>query len=148
MSIYADNRKAYFNYEIIEKYEAGLELQGGEVKSIKDGRAILTGSFCIIRGGEVFITGMQIPPFQVKNTSDGYDPLRVRKLLLNKKEIRELEGMGENKRLTIIPLSLYSKGRKVKLEIAIARGKQMHDKRETIKKRDIDRDVGREYRDR
>ena len=88
MTVFTDNRKAHFNYEILEKYEAGIELLGFEVKSIKASRATILGAFTIIRGGEVYIVGMQVPPYQVGNTPLGYDPLRVRKLLLNKKEIK------------------------------------------------------------
>jgi SsrA-binding protein len=146
MSVFADNRKAYFNYEVIEKYEAGIELLGFEVKSIVGGRAILAGSFVIVRGGEVFIVGMQIPPYQAGNTPLGYDPIRTRKLLLNKQEIIELADADGEKGLTIIPLSLYNKRGKIKLEIAIAKGKKIHDKRESIKKRDVDREIRREYK--
>jgi SsrA-binding protein len=146
MSVFADNRKAYFNYEVIEKYEAGLELLGLEVKSIVNGRAILAGSFVIVRGGEVYIVGMQIPPYQAGNTPPDYDPTRTRKLLLNKKEIVSLSDADGEKGLTIIPLSLYNKRGKIKLEIAIAKGKKVHDKRESIKKRDVDREIRREYK--
>lgn len=146
MSIFSDNRKAYFNYEILGKYEAGIELLGLEVKSIKSGKAILAGSFIIVRGGEVYLTGMQIPPYQVGNTSLDYDPTRARRLLLNKKEINTLAEADSKKGLTIIPLSLYNKDGKIKVEIAIARGKKIYDKRESIKKRDVGRDIRREYR--
>ena len=148
MTTFTDNKKAHFDYEVLDKFEAGIELLGLEVKSIKLGRAILAGSFVIVRGGEVFIVGMQIPPYQVGNTKDDYDPLRTRKLLLNKKEIKELANADQKNGLTIIPLSLYNKGVKVKLSIGIARGKKEFNKRETIKKRDVDREMSREYKDR
>jgi SsrA-binding protein len=143
MPVLTDNRKAHFNYEIIEKYEAGIELLGLEVKSVKEGKAILAGSFVIVRGGEVFILGMQIPPYQPANAPLEYDPVRNRRLLLNKKEIIELADADGEQGLTIIPLSLYNKGSKVKMEIAIAKGKKLHDKRESIKKRDVDREMRR-----
>ncbi len=146
MSVYIDNRKAHFNYEIIEKYEAGIELFGYEVKSIIGGRAILAGAFAIVRGGEVYLTGMQIPPYQMGNTPAGYDPLRIRRLLLNKKQIKELADMDSRKGLTLIPMSLYNKGRLIKVELAVVKGKKEFDKRETIKKRDTDREIRREYK--
>lgn len=146
MTILIDNRKAHFNYEIIEKYEAGIELFGFEVKSIKNGRAILAGAFAIIRGGEAYIMNMQIPPYQMGNTPIDYDPSRTRKLLLSKKEIKNLSEMDSKKGLTLVPLSLYSKGRLVKVELAVVRGKKTYDKRETIKKRETDREINREYK--
>jgi SsrA-binding protein len=146
MTVLIDNRKAHFNYEILEKYEAGIELFGYEVKSIKSGRAILAGSFAIVRGGEVFLMNMQIPPYQVGNTPLDYDPTRTRRLLLTKKQIQELSDEDSKKGLTLVPLSLYSKGRRIKVELGIARGKKNYDKRETIKKRDTDREIRREYK--
>src|SRR3989344_4045340 len=148
MGSYAENRKARFNYEILEKYEAGIELLGSEVKSVRGGQISLEGSFVIIRGGEAYIINANIPPYQVKNTPTGYDPLRNRKLLLTKKEIAELAGSEKNKSLTIVPISVYNKGRKIKVEIALVKGKKKHDKRETIKKRDTDREIRREFKDR
>ncbi|MES2930923.1 MAG: SsrA-binding protein SmpB [Patescibacteria group bacterium] len=144
--ILIDNRKAHFNYEIIEKYEAGIELFGFEVKSITSGRAILPGSFAIVRGGEAFLVGMQIPPYQAGNTPADYDPERTRRLLLSKKQIAEIAPSDNMKGLTLVPLSLYSKGRLIKVELAIVKGKKNYDKRETIKKRDTDREIRREYK--
>ena len=146
MAVFADNRKAYFNYEIVETYEAGIELFGFEVKAVKAGTASLAGAYAIVRGGEVYLLNAHIPPYQKNNTDTGYDPERTRKLLLNKKEIKELA--DQNKKLTLVPLSMYSKGRRIKVELALARGKKLHDKRETIKKRDLDREQSREYTDR
>ncbi len=146
MSVLIDNRKAHFNYEVIEKYEAGIELFGYEVKSIKNGRAILAGSFAIVRGGEAYLMNMQIPPYQMGNTPEDYDPLRTRKLLLSKKQIKEIAPSDNMKGLTLVPLSLYSKGRLIKVELAVVRGKKNYDKRETIKKRDTDREIRREYK--
>ncbi|MDE2031223.1 MAG: SsrA-binding protein SmpB [Patescibacteria group bacterium] len=146
MSVLIDNRKAHFNYEIIKKYEAGIELLGFEAKSILNGRAILAGAFAIVRGGEVYLMNMQIPPYQVGNTPQDYDPTRTRKLLLSKKQIREIAPSDNMKGLTLVPLSLYSKGRLIKVELAIVKGKKNYDKRETIKKRDVDREISREYK--
>ena len=146
MSVLIDNRKAHFNYEVIDKYEAGIELLGFEVKSIKSGRAILAGAFAIVRGGEVYLMNMQIPPYQVGNTPLDYDPTRTRKLLLSKKQIKELEDQDSKKGLTMVPLSLYSKGRLIKVELAVVKGKKNYDKRESIKKRETDIEIRREYK--
>lgn len=137
------NKKATFDYEIIEKYEAGIELSGTEVKSLRNKHGELAGAHILIRGGEAFIVGFEIPPYQPKNITTEYEPLRTRKLILTKKEIWEIEKRTAEKGLTIIPISLYNKGRKLKLEIAIVRGKKKFDKRESIKKRDVERDLGR-----
>jgi len=137
------NKKAYFNYEVLEKIEAGIELLGFEVKSLKKGQGSLEGSHIIVRGGEVFVINMQIPPYQPANTPKDYDPACSRRLLLTKKEIENLGKMEEQKGLTIVPLSVYNKGRKLKVEIAIVRGKKKYDKRETIKKRDTEREIRR-----
>ncbi len=137
------NKKAFFNYEITEKYTAGVELLGWEVKSVKAGHGSLEGAYVIIRGGEAFLTGATIPPYQPNNTPEGYDPLRVRRLLLQKKELEELEEASETAGLTIVPLGMYNKGRYVKVDIAIGRGKKKFDKRETIKKRETDINIRR-----
>ncbi len=143
MANYAENRKARFDYEILEKYEAGIELLGTEVKSIRSGKMSLEGAFVIVRGGEAFLINANIPPYQPKNTPKDYDPLRNRKLLLTKKEIDELVGSEKNKSLTIVPISVYTKGRKIKIEIALVKGKKKHDKRESIKKRETEREIRR-----
>ena len=148
MTSYAENRKARFDYEILEKYEAGIELLGTEVKSVRGGRMSLEGAFVIVRGGEAYLINTNIPPYQMKNTPTEYDPLRNRKILLTKKEITELAGSEKNKSLTIVPISVYNKNRKIKLEIALVKGKKKFDKRETLKKRDSDREVRREYKGR
>ncbi len=137
------NKKAYFNYEILEKFEAGIELQGFEVKSLKNSQGSLEGSHVSMRGGEAFIIGLQISPYQPKNTPPDYDPLRNRRLLLTKKEIGQLEVALKQNGLTIVALSVYNKGRKLKVGLAIARGKKKYDKRETIKKRDTEREIRR-----
>ncbi len=138
-----ENKKAYFNYEILEKIEAGLKLFGFEVKSVKGTQGSLEGAYVTVRGGEVFLVGAHIPPYQAKNTPESYDSRRDRKLLLNKEEISRIIGIEKERGLTIIPLSLYNKAGKIKAEIGIARGKKKYDKREVIKKRDIERDIGR-----
>ena len=146
MATYIDNRKAHFNYEVEETFEAGIELAGFEVKSIKNGHGTINSAFVIVRGGEAYIMGMHIPPYQPNNTDPGYDPDRTRRLLLSKKEIKKLADKDSTKGLTLIPLSLYSKGRYIKVSIAVARGKRVYDKRETIKKRETDREISREYK--
>src|SRR3989338_10523905 len=148
MPHYAENRKARFNYEILEKYEAGIEFLGTEVKSVRGGQMSLEGAFVIVRGSEAYLINSNIPQYQVKNTPKDYDPLRNRKLLLTKKEIFELAGSEKNKSLTIVPISVYNKNRKIKIEIALVKGKKKYDKRETLKKRDTLRKIRREYKER
>ena len=138
-----DNKKAFFNYEVGEKYEAGMELLGPEVKSLKNRQGSLEGAFVIIRGGEAFLVGAYIPPYQPKNMPKGYDPTRARRLLLSKKEIIELATETQANKLTIVPISVYNKGTKVKLSLGLAKRKKKYDKREVIKKRDTERDLGR-----
>ncbi len=142
------NKKAHFNYEITEKLTAGVELLGFEVKSLRAGQGSLEGAYVTVRGAEAFLIGTHIPPFQAFNTPKDYDPIRNRKLLLTKKEITELGATEKKKGLTIVPISVYSVGRKIKVELGIARGKKSFDKRETIKKRDSDREVRREIKGR
>ncbi len=145
---YVENRKAHFNYEFMDKYEAGIELLGTEVKSIRGGQISLEGAFVIVRGGECFLINANIPPYQPSNASKDYDPLRNRKLLLTKDEIKELAGSEKNKSLTIVPISVYNKGKKIKVQIVLAKGKKKFDKRESIKKRDTDREIRRSTKDR
>lgn len=137
------NKKAGLNYEIIQKYEAGIVLSGSEVKSIRNKHGELAGAHVLIRGGEAFIVGLEIPPYQPKNITTEYEPGRTRKLILTKAEIYEIERKTSEKGLTIIPVSLYNKGKLIKLEIAIGRGKKKFDKRQDIKKRDTEREIGR-----
>lgn len=146
MTTYIDNRKAHFNYSIEETFEAGIELMGYEVKSVKKGQGNINSAFCIIRGGEAFIVGLHIPPYQPNNTDPTYDPDRTRKLLLSKKEIKKMGDKDDIKGLTLVPLSMYSKGRHIKVSVAVAKGKKVFDKRETIKNRDLDREMAREYK--
>lgn len=140
---YSHNKKATFNYEILNKYEGGLSLLGIEVKSVKGKRANLEGSYVVVRGDEVFLVGASIPPYQVNNTPKEYDPERPRKILVTKKEIKELQGLESQKGLTLIPISLYNKGRNIKIEFAVGRGKKKADKREDIKKKEADKDIKR-----
>jgi|SRR3989344_803631 len=139
----AHNRQAGFRYEIMEKFEAGIELRGFEVKAIKTGRINLAGAHVIVRGNEIYLINADIAPYQPKNTPADYDARRARRLLLTKKEIAELSVVERQKRLTIIPISVYSDKGKIKVEIAVARGKKKYDKRETIKKREVNRQIRR-----
>lgn len=143
MANLVDNKKVVFDYEILDSYEAGVQLLGLEVKSLKKGQGSLKGAYVIIRGEEAFLVNATIPPYQPGNTDSGYDPERPRRLLLTKKEIDLLEEKEKEKGLTIVPISLYNKGNKVKLRLAVARGKKKYDKRETIKKREAKREIGR-----
>ncbi|MDP4010337.1 MAG: SsrA-binding protein SmpB [Candidatus Spechtbacteria bacterium] len=141
--IYAKNKKAFFDYEIIEAYEAGIKLKGYEVKSVKKGLADLHGSFAIIRGREAYLTNVSIPPYQKANIPESYDEQRPRQLLLHKKQIQELEERLKQGGLTLIPLKLYNKKGLIKIELGIARGKRKYDKREAIKKREDERKIRR-----
>ncbi len=141
------NKKAGFNYEILDTYVAGIELLGYEVKSLKKSQGSLEGSHVTVRGGEAYVVGMFIPPYQPGNTPKDYDSSRNRRLLLNKKEILDLSKAEGTKGLTIVPISVYNKGTKIKLDIAVAKGKKKFDKRETLKKRDSLRDVARDLKD-
>lgn len=143
MKVYSENKKAFFNYQILEKIEAGISLIGQEVKSIKLGKANLSGSFVIIKDEEIYLVGCNIPPYQPKNAPPDYNPQRERKLLLKKNEIKYLLGKSKEKRLTLIPLRFYDKKGKIKLEIALVRGKKKVEKKEEIKKREIDRELKR-----
>lgn len=146
MTVFVDNRKAHFNYTVEDTYEAGIELYGFEVKSIKKGQGNINSAFCIIRGGEAYVIGMHIPPYQPNNTDPTYNPDRTRRLLLSKKDTKKLGEKDDIKGLTLVPLSLYSKGPYIKVSVAIAKGKKVFDKRETIKGRDLDREMEREYK--
>ena len=139
----AENRRARYDYEILESYEAGLELFGYEVKAIKTGHVSLKGSYVVIRKNEAYLINAFVPPYQPANTSDDYKPERTRKLLLKKSEIKSLIGKSKAKGLTLVPLRLYTKKSKIKLEFALAKGKREIDKREQIKKREFERDKER-----
>ena len=144
MQILSENKKAYYDYEILEKFEAGLVLQGQEVKSIKGGHISLSGSYVIFRQEEPYLIGAKIPAYQPKNAPTDYNPERLRKLLLNKKEINILIGKSKEGGFSIIPLKVYTKNGRIKLEFGLAKGKKKYDKKEKIKKRDIDREINRE----
>ncbi|XKT75196.1 MAG: SsrA-binding protein SmpB [Patescibacteria group bacterium UBA2103] len=146
MATLVTNKKAHFDFEILEEFEAGAELFGHEVKSLKNNQGSLIGARVLIRGGEALLVGASIPPYQQTNTKEEYDPERARRLLLSKKEIAEIARAEDESGLTAIPLSWYNKGRLVKLKIAIAKGKKKGDKRETIKKRDVFRDIARSFK--
>ena len=138
--IVATNRHARFEYSILESFEAGIALTGTEVKSLRTGKASLSNSFARIEGAEVFLHNMHIAPYAFGNIANP-DPLRPRKLLLHKKEIRRLASEITTKKLTIIPLKAYFKGGIIKVEIALAKGKKLYDKRAAVKKRDSDREL-------
>lgn len=137
------NKKARHDFEILETIEAGIKLAGFEAKSVRKGTGSLRGAHAIVRGGEVFLVGANIPPFQPQNAPKSYDPERPRKLLLSAKEIARFAGTEKQQGLTLVPLSMYNKGRFLKVELALVRGKKKHDKRETLKKRDADREMRR-----
>lgn len=144
--IIAENKKALFDYEVLEKLQAGIVLIGQEVKSIKLGRITLQGSFVILRGEEVFLIGANVPPYQPKNAPPDYDPKRSRKLLLQKAEIKKLIGKSRQKSLTMAPLKVYNDRGKIKIEFAVVRSKKKRDKREQIKKRETEREIQRAFR--
>ena len=142
------NKKAGFNFEITDTLTAGIELFGFEVKALRANQGSLDGSYVSVRGGEALLVGAQIPPYQQNNTPKEYDPRRERRLLLTKKEINSLSGQTSKDGLTAVPISVYNMGRKIKVKIGLARNKKKFDKRENIKKRETDRDVRREFKDR
>ncbi len=132
---FARNKRAYFDYEILDKFEAGIQLKGFEVKAVKSGRLNLGGSYVIVRGGQAELLNADIPPYQPMNTPDGYDSKRTRRLLLKKDEIKSLIGKAEEAGLTLVPLRVYSKRGLLKVEIGLARSRKVKDKREFLKKR-------------
>lgn len=136
----ASNKKAYHDYFVVQKFEAGIALTGTEVKSLRAGKAQLKDSYVAIEGGEAFLFSAHISPYSHGNL-ENHDPERKRKLLLHRKEIDKLKGQTTEKGLTVVPLRLYFKGSKVKAEIAIVRGKKQYDKRESEKKREADRET-------
>jgi len=138
-----EHKKARFDYETLEEFEAGIELLGHEVKSLRGKHGKLEGSHVIVRGGEAYIVGMSIPPYQPANVDKEYDPERSRRLLLTKKELATISAAEGQKGLTIVPISVYNKGQKLKVRIAVARGRKKYDKRDVLKKRDTKRDIER-----
>ncbi|MBU4204891.1 SsrA-binding protein SmpB [Patescibacteria group bacterium] len=151
MKIFAENRKAKFNYNILEKFEAGMVLNGQEVKSIRLGRMTLDASYVTLKTStksgtpEPYLIGATIPAYQPKNAPANYNPGQSRKLLLSKSEIKHLIGKTNKTGLTLIPLRVYSNNAKIKLEFGIARGKKKYDKREDIKKREQEREIARKF---
>lgn len=139
----AYNKRAVFDYEILEKIEAGLQLLGTEVKSVRAGHMSLRGAFVTIHDNEAFLTNATIPPWQAKNSPGDYDPLRSRKLLIRKEELKRLIGSKSSQGLTVVPIRAYDRHGKLKLEIALARGKKKYEKKEQKKERDIQRDIDR-----
>ncbi|MDO9438914.1 SsrA-binding protein SmpB [Hydrogenophaga sp.] len=139
----ADNKKAMFNYAIEERFEAGMVLEGWEVKALREGKVQLTDGYVVIREGEMFLIGCQINPLNTASTHVSPDAVRTKKLLLKKDQIRRLIGKVEQKGYTLVPLNLHWKGRNVKCEIALGKGKAEHDKRNTIKDREGKREVDR-----
>ena len=138
----AQNKKAYHDYFVLEKFEAGIELFGTEVKSIREGRLNLKDAWCSIKDGEIFVNGMHISPYEHGNIFNR-DPMRVRRLLMHKREIMRLLGQTKQEGLTLIPLSVYFVRGRAKLEVGLCKGKKLYDKRETAAKKDAARNIER-----
>ncbi len=145
MKLIANNKKAYHDFFILDTYEAGIALHGTEVKSLRMGKCSIKESFIRVENGEMFIYGMHISPYEKGNIFNK-DPLRVRKLLLHKSEIHKLLGKTQEKGMSIVPLKVYLKGSLVKVEIGLAKGKKLYDKREDIAKKDQKREAAREFK--
>jgi SsrA-binding protein len=146
--IVSDNRQARYQYEILETYEAGIELRGTEVKSIRAGKVNLRDGFALIREGEMLLLNVQISPHENTSQTFNHEPRRTRRLLLHRDEIRKLTGKTQQQGLTLIPLKMYMKRGWVKIDIALVRGKKLHDKREDVKRRDDQRDMQRAMKNR
>lgn len=144
MPTYSRNKKAYADYHILETKEAGIVLSGAEVKSIRNGQINLKGSYITIANNAAYIINAHISPYAFAKNQQTYHPTAPRTLLLHKKEIAYLQGKSAEKGLTIVPLSLYTKGRHIKVELGIVKGKKQYDKKQDIKKRDIERDMRRQ----
>ena len=142
----ASNRRASHKYELIERFETGIELRGTEVKSLREGKTQIGDAYAVIEDGEVWLRNAHIPPYE--QAADNHDPERPRKLLLHRYEIERLIGRMQRKGLTLIPTRIYFKGPRAKVELALATGKQQHDRRREIRDRDVQREVERELRDR
>ncbi len=140
----ANNKKAFHDFFVEDRYECGLSLRGTEVKSVRDGRINLKESFCLVRGGEMFVEGMHISPYKEGNIFNS-DPLRPKKLLMHRNEIRKLDGLVSRKGYALIPLKVYLKDGLVKLELGLCKGKQLHDKRDSEAKRDAQREMERAF---
>ena len=146
IKIAAQNKKAYHDYFVEEQFEAGIELFGTEVKSIRAGSVNLKDSYCDIKDGELFVIGMHVSPYEHGNIFNR-DPLRKRKLLMHKREIMKLHGLVAQKGMSLIPLSLYFKNSHVKVELGLCRGKKMYDKRDSIAERDANREIDRKMKE-
>lgn len=144
--IVAQNKKAYHDYFVDEKYEAGIALFGTEVKSIRQGAVNLKDCYCSLKGGELFVIGMHISPYEKGNIFNR-EPLRDRKLLMHKREIMKLGGLVAQKGYTLIPLSLYFSGKNVKVELGLCRGKKLYDKRDSLAEKQADREMDRRMKD-
>ena len=143
MTTLVKNKRATFDFEILDSFEAGVVLTGFEVKALRASRGSLEGARVVVRGGEAFLTGASIQPLQQNNVPSGYDPETARRLLVSKKELSLLIGLEATKGLTLIPISWYTKGRHIKLGFASVRGKKKYDKRESIKERESKREMER-----
>jgi SsrA-binding protein len=143
----ASNRKAFHDYTVLERYEAGIALTGTEIKSIRAGGANLKDSYCIIRNGEIFLIGMHVSPYEKGNIFN-VDPVRRRRLLMHKREISRLNAQVMQKGIALIPLSLYYKNSRVKVEIGVCRGKKLYDKRQASAKRSAEREMDRTLKER
>ena len=148
MKVFALNKRATFDYQILETFEAGLVLKGHEVKSIKNGHISLQGSYVVIKNNEAFLINATVSPYQPKNIPKDYDPTRTRKLLLHQKEIKYLIGKNQERGLTLASIKVYDKKGKIKLEFGIGRGKRKLDKRELIKKREVEKEIERKLKSR
>jgi len=145
VKLVANNKKAYFDYFIEDKYEAGIALHGTEVKSIRMGKCSIKESYIKIEDGEVYIYGMHVSPYEKGNIFNK-DPMRIKKLLMHKYEINKLNGKLQQKGLTLVPLQVYLKGGLVKVEVGLARGKKLYDKRESLAKKDMKREAEKEFK--
>jgi len=143
---FTENRKARFEYETLEKYQGGLELNGSEVKSIREGGAKIEGAYLTIMRGELWLVGAHIKPYSKAGKANPFDAVRNRKVLLHRKELLNLAEKTSQKGLTIVPFSLYPAGHRIKLSFGLCRGRKAHDKRDELKKRDVDRQVRRVMR--
>lgn len=143
IKLVSDNRQARYLYEILETYEAGVQLTGTEVKSIRMGRVNLRDGYALIRNGEAWLTNVHISPYETTGKYFNHEPRRDRKLLLHKKEINKLIGLLQQQGLTLVPLKMYLKGEWVKVSLGLGKGKKLHDKRETVKQREDKREMAR-----
>jgi SsrA-binding protein len=137
------NRKAYYEYFVLEDFDCGVVLMGSEVKSIRDGNATISDSFAYILHGEVFLKNMKVPRYKQMHKAENHDENRDKKLLLNRREISKIEKLTQDKGTTIVPLEIFTLNNRIKIKIGVVKGKKLYDKRETIKKRDMDRDIRR-----